>query len=150
MLAVAGRPSSSRAAGPFQPCLGRRPAQPSVCRWPARPGGDSWLCLQNSKSCCLAGSTGRPGLVARSGTRCDSIRAPDRGGKRGRRGSRRGRGRGGEGQRGEGGKRHGQLEAHAVAGPSLHAWAAGLKCRRACRAAPARAQSQAGAHAELS
>ncbi len=37
----------------------------------------------------------------------------------------------------------------ALAGPSLHATAAGLKCRRARRAAPARAQSQAGAHAEL-
>jgi hypothetical protein len=156
--AVAGRPSSSRAAasGPARPGLCRlgQPAQPcrGVGRRPARPGGDSGLCRPNSESCCLACSAGRPGLVARSGTRCDSIRAPDRGRKRGRRGSslRRGRGRGGEGRGGEGGKRHGQLEASAVASPLLHAWVTGLKCRRAHRDKQARAltQSCAGTRAE--
>jgi hypothetical protein len=104
---VAGRPSSSRAAGPARPGLCRRPAQPGVGRRPVRPRGESGLCRPNSESCCLAGSARRPGQVAQSGTRCDSIRAPDRGGRRGRKGSRRGRGRGGEGRGGELGKRHG-------------------------------------------
>ncbi len=80
---------------------GRRPAQPGLCRRPARPGGDSGLCRPNSASCCLAGSAGRPGLVALSGTRCDSIREPDRGGKRG--GGGRGEGEG-EGERDEEGR----------------------------------------------
>ncbi len=120
MSAVAGRSSSSRAAGPARPGLGRRPAQPGVSCRPARPDGDSELCRPISESCCFAGSAGRPGPAVRSGTRYDSIRVPDRGGKRGRRVLRRGRGRGGEGRGGEGGKLH----------------------------TPARAQSHARTHAE--
>jgi hypothetical protein len=60
---------------------------------------------------------------------------------------RRGRGRGGEGRGGEGGKTTWSAGGTCCSGP--FARAAGLKCRRARRAAPARAQSQAGAHAEL-
>jgi hypothetical protein len=59
------------AAGPARPGVGRRP-------------GGCWLCRPNSASCCLAGRAIRPGPVARSGTRWDRIRPPDRGGEGGR------------------------------------------------------------------
>jgi hypothetical protein len=147
--------SSSRTAGPAQPGLRRRPAQTCVGSRPALPGGDSELCRSNSDSCCLDGSAGRPGLAvrSRSGTRCDSIRIPDRGGKRGRRGLRRGRGRGGEGRGGDGGKQHGQLKARAVAGPLQGPQGSSAFARtelrwRAHRAKQVLTQSCAGMRAE--
>jgi hypothetical protein len=95
------------------------------------------LCWPNSASCRLAGHARMPRPEARSGTGCESIRPPDRGGKRGGEGLRNGRGRGlgGEGQVGEGVNNlvswkhvrlrafcymHGPQEASACARTQLH------------------------------
>jgi hypothetical protein len=150
--AVAGQPSSSRAAGQALSGLGRRPAQPGVGRRPARPGSDRGLCRPNSASCFLPVTcrAGRPRPVALSGTGCDSISAPDRReeGEKGveerERERRRGRRRGG-------GQTIWSAGGTCCRGLSLYAWAAGRKClraRTAARVKQARVQSCAGTSAE--